>query len=55
MRARLLLALAVLVTGVAVTAVALAASDDGRAKKRSSYEVWMIDQSDTRADGGGSL
>lgn len=55
MRARLLLTLAVLVTGVAITAVAVASSDDERRHKRSSYEVWMIDQSDTRADGGGSL
>ena len=55
MKARMLLALVVLVTGIAVTAVAVASSDDERKSKRSSYEVWMIDQSDTRADGGGNL
>lgn len=55
MKARMLLALVVLVTGIAVTAVALASSDKDRSRKRSSYEVWMIDQSDTRADGGGNL
>ncbi|MDQ3645116.1 MAG: hypothetical protein M3356_06395 [Actinomycetota bacterium] len=55
MRGRLLLAFAVLMTGVAATAVAVASSEDERGGKRSSYEVWTIDQSDTRSDGGGSL
>ena len=54
MRGRLVLAFAILVTGVAATAVAVASSDDER-RGSSSYEVWTIDQSDTRADGGGNL
>lgn len=55
MRARLTIAFAIVITGVAATAVAVASSDDKRHGKRSSYEVWTIDQSDTRADGGGNL
>ncbi|MEJ7790134.1 MAG: hypothetical protein WKF29_09655 [Thermoleophilaceae bacterium] len=55
MRARMLLTLIVLVAGAALTAVAVASTDHSGTRKRSSYEVWMIDQSDTRADGGGNL
>ena len=53
--ARLLIALAVTVLCAGLTAVAVASTGDGPNETTSSYEVWTIDQSDTRADGGGSL
>ena len=55
MRARLLIAVVVTLLCAGATAVALASTEDGREGKRSSYEVWTIDQSNTRPDGGGNL
>jgi len=55
MRGRLFLAFTILVTGATATAVAVASNDERHGKRSSSYEVWSIDQSDTRADGGGNL
>ena len=55
MRTRLLIALVVTLLCAGATAVAVASTGDGRRAERSSYEVWTIDQSDTRADGGGNL
>ena len=55
MRARLLFALIVTVLSAGATAVAVASTEGGHGQKRSSYEVWTIDQSDTRPDGGGNL
>ena len=54
-RTRLPIALVVTLLCAGVTAVAVASTGDGRRIERSSYEVWTIDQSDTRADGGGNL
>jgi hypothetical protein len=54
MKARLLMACAVLALGVVATTVAVASGKHGN-PKRSSYEVWMIDQSDTRPGYGGNL
>ncbi len=54
MQARLLVALVIALLGAGLTAVAVASTGHG-ASKRSSYEVWMVDQSDSRADGGGFL
>lgn len=55
MRARLMIALIVMLLSAAATAVAVASTEGGHGTTRSSYEVWTIDQSDTRPDGGGSL
>lgn len=55
MRARLLMACAVLAMGVVATTVAAATGKDSDRGKRSGYEVWMIDQSDTRPGSGGNL
>ena len=54
MRARLLIALTVLLLSAGATAIAVAstASEDDTP---SSYEVWTVDQADSRADGGGNL
>ena len=55
MRTRLLIALVVTLLCAGVTAVAVASTEADPQAERSSYEVWTIDQSDTRADGGGNL
>lgn len=55
MRSRITLATAVLAISVAVTAAAVAAAPDDRRHGPASHEVWTVDQSDTRPDGGGTL
>ena len=58
MRQRLMLVLSVVVACSAATVATVAlASPDERKKPdhKKGYEVWTIDQSDTRADGGGNL
>ena len=58
MRQRLMLALSVMIACSAATiaTVALASPDERkRPDHKKGYEVWTIDQSDTRADGGGNL
>ncbi|MCP9488480.1 MAG: hypothetical protein MSC31_01235 [Solirubrobacteraceae bacterium MAG38_C4-C5] len=55
MRTRITLAAAVLAISVAVTAAAVAAAPDDRRHGAASHEVWTVDQSDTRPDGGGTL
>ena len=54
MKARLMMACAVLALGAVATTMAVASGKHGN-PKRSSYEVWMIDQSDTRPGFGGNL
>jgi DNA-binding beta-propeller fold protein YncE len=54
-RSRITLATAVLAISVAVTAAAVAAAPDDRRHGPASHEVWTVDQSDTRPDGGGTL
>jgi hypothetical protein len=49
------MACAVLMAGIVATTVAVASGKDGDRGKRSGYEVWMIDQSDTRAPTTGPL
>ena len=50
MRFRLLLAFAILIVSGAVTAVAVASSHSGSDSEgpRSDYEVWLVDQSNSR-------
>lgn len=56
MKPRIVLAaLVALVATVAVTMVGTAGADSDDERKRSSYEVWLIDQQDSRPDGGGTL
>jgi hypothetical protein len=56
-RRMMLAALTALTCAVAVAVVASAGahSGDERRHRGSDYEVWLIDQQDTRADGGGVL
>lgn len=55
MHPRLLLAAAVLTASVAVTTGAIASAPEERRHGPASHEVWTVDQSDTRPDGGGTL
>lgn len=55
MRARLLFALVVTLLSGGATAAAVEYAEDGDGPPPRSYEVWTVDQSDTRPDGGGTL
>ena len=55
MHSRLLLAAAVLTASVAATTGAIASAPGEHRHGPASHEVWTVDQSDTRPDGGGTL
>lgn len=55
MKTRLLIASAVLAIGVVATTVAAASGKRADRGERAGYEVWLVDQSDTRPGYGGSL